>query len=1034
MVLSIDPDRTPEGGSAFRYQATGIGDLDALLPQDPSQGIPGGIRASNTGFFAVVSGAAGTGKSILAMQLACAFASQGKTVIYVTQETFELVDARISTFDRFNLDVKVATMEDKDPASPKTVHVAHLPFGEKEQIAILYNAFHSVRFGGQPENALVCLDNVDVVSDSALLAAAAEHKWAGRGASFASQLHDGKVPHGTFLKMLRAEFAELKLNMCFVVEETRPPGDGEAHSTPEAFAADLLIRLGVTTHGGYRERFLEIVKAKNQFHYRGKHHFAIVSRDGGGRHDSAPRAYGIVIAPSVASQLSMVRARAGNPIDASTPVELDIEGLLPDKGKLKLNPGSVSVLVSDQGVKATRIAITLANSQEARACYISFANTSEQLESLQLSSDVRLHHFPPEHISASKLMWDISTGLRSDADKGTNLVIVDHVFELQKRYPLINDPKHFLAALMELFRKLRLVAVVVDTVDVALGEDPIEKSVAAGLADNVFVLRRVEFRSRPHMVFSVAKLLTSDDREKRLVDRIWGLEDTGRELVASETFDTFKNVLSGDPVPVRFALTLYQDQSKSPFHDYLERTAQALTHTFGESIDVRYYGPDDYARVQTFLSLARSSQRADCHIIAVDEFWLHQLLDEDLLEDITDYVGDIGDRNAYVTGAHDLALHQLGRSPSRWYAVPSRNNVGVLCYDPQLLKSLLELLGDEHSELKQRVEAWRNGTETTLRWTDLLDLRKVFLTNAQHFKFEQHGAPRFFTFCRDQLQSSASFLLELALSFDPDRHILNGKREDAPAQSLRNDRSLWSKTLELVLDLLCDEELNDICDNASRPTADEPHALFSRQWFSTYGTLRASRGQPWCGRLEFRSLPVGARKTPTPVSGAWYVGILKGSISVQAGVHILRHFTSVENELFKLNNLIGLPIRSPFYDSQLDDGPTPTAEPDDAALTNAPANFGLPYARRFSELARRQEGANPEVLLENYPFYRIRVANYEHAAAVAWRAVRNLAREYLALEQAERPAKRQALIENALSRARAEYKALGLAKSRERAQ
>ena len=296
------------------------------------------------------------------------------------------------------------------------------------------------------------------------------------------------------------------------------------------------------------------------------------------------------------------------------------------------------------------------------ARYVSLANDEEQLKILSLCVDspdearvVKVLHVPPEHISASKLMWDIHTEL-----KGASVVVLDHVYELQKRYPLVTDPKHFLAALMALFRKLKLVALVVETVDVALGRDPVEKSVAAGLGDNVFVLRRVEFRSRPHMVFSITKLLTAEESEKKLVDRIWALEDTGVALEARETFDTFKNVFSGDPVPVRFALTLYQDESCSPFHAYLERTAQALKHTFGDSIDIRYYGPDDYARVQTFLSLAKRSHRADCHILALDEFWLRQLLEEDLLEDITQYVGDMGKRDAYVTGAHDLALLQRG--------------------------------------------------------------------------------------------------------------------------------------------------------------------------------------------------------------------------------------------------------------------------------------------------------------------------------------------------------------------------------------
>ncbi|HKY38386.1 MAG TPA: hypothetical protein VJN18_20725 [Polyangiaceae bacterium] len=115
--------------------------------------------------------------------------------------------------------------------------------------------------------------------------------------------------------------------------------------------------------------------------------------------------------------------------------------------------------------------------------------------------------------------------------------------------------------------------------------------------------------------------------------------------------------------------------------------------------------------MQTFLSLAKRSHRADCHILALDEFWLRQLLEEDLLEDITQYVGDMGKRDAYVTGAHDLALLQRGtrdnqgKDLERWFAVPTRNNVGVLCYDPDLLEGLLELC-DPKDPLVTRVQDW----------------------------------------------------------------------------------------------------------------------------------------------------------------------------------------------------------------------------------------------------------------------------------------------------------------------------------------
>ena len=78
----------PDPVATLEYQPTGIADLDALLPDRKAEG-GGGFRASQSGFFTVISGAAGTGKSILAMELACAFAGHERTAIYVTQDAYD---------------------------------------------------------------------------------------------------------------------------------------------------------------------------------------------------------------------------------------------------------------------------------------------------------------------------------------------------------------------------------------------------------------------------------------------------------------------------------------------------------------------------------------------------------------------------------------------------------------------------------------------------------------------------------------------------------------------------------------------------------------------------------------------------------------------------------------------------------------------------------------------------------------------------------------------------------------------------------
>jgi len=1049
---------------------TGIPSLDLLLN--------GGIHFHRkAGLFGIIVGATATGKSVLGMQLCCRFIIEGivndkhRSAVYISQEPPELVAARIAqSFQHFRCGIEQWTANNPpfeivchDGTSGFAdrggqFHLCHLKFNPRLQQAFLEEIFTlGGRLSGEGwERLLVCLDNIDAIHDAALSGQDLGDYEAPEGPSGGNdrenpfgfgyrKFYEQRTGDLNFFRRLRERCAQQGINAILIFEEKPAQGYNpelfDISTTPEAYAADVVIRLGLTTHQiGFRERFIEIVKAKNQFYYRGKHPCSVVSLLGGDR--PGPEALGLVVYPSVTAQLSWLKRirdhREQGKNDRATGSTLASNGgkyvlgidSLDDRIQRYVRAtgaqnaaesatgtagyiidGSCSVLVSDLDAKATEIALHFALSSSP-AVFISTLHEVKDLERIAgrfdklraaLGNGKRVFRFfPTEHISGAKLLRDIDhlifeARLRKEDSQEPVTVVLDNVFELRSKFPLVVSGESFLMALFELFRVRRVTCLVVDTVRAGEARNPIEVSVAAGLADNVFLLRHVEFQSRPHHVFSVLKLLGA-----RTPELLWDLdertEDGKVSLEAADTFALYTNVLSGRPEPIPITLTLYMDQKDSPFHNYLLGQVQALQESFGPNIKARLYGPDEYAKVQATLTSADTHQRAECHVVALDEFWLEKLIRDDALEDVAELMGMIDKtgeyvRTQYVSAAHDMVLYNRAFHPrpgkqqkpfdsNVWYAVPARNNCGVLCCNPLLVKEVSQAVG---GELHQKTSAWLDRNEQHgFAWTDLMALREK-----HEDKRRQHPErypPAFFSFCMDQAESCVSFVLELALSFGLRKELITH-------DGVFHFDRFPSKAIQTLFSLLSYPDIATIAAGLFRLPQDEPAALFTRQWVSTLGCLRTRREEGSTGDrflgLEAFELPWGPdRDHPTPVSGTWYAGILKGSVAVEAGARVINQFTSVADELYKLSNCIGLPVRRLFYDPGGDRKASP---------------FALPYQRVYSRLAevqhkvlehpeKQNEEYEREILQGDCPFYRMVIADYSCVAPILWRMIVRVAR------------------------------------------
>ncbi|NLH16861.1 MAG: hypothetical protein GX455_09800 [Phycisphaerae bacterium] len=1045
----------------MEYIPTGIQGLDDLLNQE-------GIACpENDGFLGLILGSAGTGKSILALEMCCRFAeenskkpdnagnSQKRCAIYLSREPFQVVSKKIiNGFNYFHseTDKKPDLVEEIGLLKPGGVFIAHLGYGYEDQEGLLRNIFDRARqitAGKSGPDVLVCIDSANIIREAAMAKVFYSQKEETPQVDLLSRDRLLDAYNADFFLRLHDNIARRRVHTFLVLEE-KGGGNALISTRADVYAADIVIQLGIRNYPiQYRERVLEIIKAKNQYYYRGQHHFSIVGQTGkmggtGGRLGEKER--GIVIYPSVATQLSKLARdkekysledKIGFTLgisDLDTKIQQEIQSVK-DQGYIRY--GTNSVLVSDLDIKATEIGLHFAMGAPCGALYLSLMHKEEDLietaerfygdiaERLEAElpngqPKIKLCYLPPEHISEHKLLRDIDELIkanRSEMRKTSDgkrilsqyAVVLDNVFELQCKYPMLGDVRHFLAALFELFRIRRVTALVVDTVEAGESRNPLEQSFVAGLADNVFLLRHVEFRSRPHRVFSVLKLVGGGTP-----DTLWDLDEEiekdGKgitKLVARDTFALCKNVLSGKPEPINIRITLYQDEKGSPFDQYLTTRKDLLRQHFGQNVKIELYGAEAHAKVQSLLTLPGAPQFVDCQIVALDEFWLHRLIKEKRLEDLSTYFPKDDpewDWTQYVSAAHDIALYQnKPENTKEWkawfsqrFAVPARNNCGILCFQPTLVKQVFA--GSSCESIVKRLV--KDSQARSISWDDLLKLKKEYQRILECKPVGEDYPEVFFTFCMDQIESCVCFLIETILgTVKPRRdirYILDIlKRPDSVKQQRRFviGRKI-ARGIRRIFELLGKDDIALLSQGRFRTFEEEPRALFCRQWMSTLGCLKE------IGKKEYRNyfrtlepfeLPIGKSESALPVSGTWYLGILKGSIAVKTGVELIKQFTSITDEIYKLDHCIGMPVRKRFYDSGLG------------------AVFRLPYAEVYSEIAKVQKSflsdpANSDesnryiqvVHTGEKMFYRTLIDNYPLGSAVLWRMLVRTAKEFLA--------------------------------------
>jgi KaiC/GvpD/RAD55 family RecA-like ATPase len=300
-----------------------------------------------------------------------------------------------------------------------------------------------------------------------------------------SSLDDGGSVRAA-LHQIRDHLAARNLHGVFVIET--PGGSGDlATFTAAEYAADVILQLGYHAFGDqFKERSIEITKARHQFYYRGTHHFSIVGRNEGRlRGARGQRPPGIHVYPSVPTLLSHLAYRDDGGVPApATSVPFGL-------ADLSIPAGSVCGLIGPPRRVTTAhwLALRFLLAEEGHGLLVSFRESEADLRAIArrwfpAADAERLHvlSFAPEYLSTGKFLKDVHDGVENLRAQGRNVrrAALWGLGHLRWAFPLLYDARMLLPWMAAFFRQERISSLFVEATKPANGGAPATTDSSAG--------------------------------------------------------------------------------------------------------------------------------------------------------------------------------------------------------------------------------------------------------------------------------------------------------------------------------------------------------------------------------------------------------------------------------------------------------------------------------------------------------------------------------------------------------------------------
>jgi len=298
-------------------------------------------------------------------------------------------------------------------------------------------------------------------------------------------------------------------------------------------------------------------------------------------------------------------------------------------------------------------------------------------------------------------------------------VLLNRVSQVQSAWPLVADPTVLVSNLAKLCTSRSVELMIID--------DTGEQSETSGhiasrwqsIGRNIIRLRRVPVHGSEVVGMELVRTNGTNVKATRPMElRVHRLsaEQAGRDgrsggllgegtaprdfaLDAADAFRGYTGVFGGKPQRCRITVDLVYDRENTP----LERDTRSMARnleTLMEDININVLGPDKRPGVNSALSNLAGVSHDRCHVVSIDEIWLHRMLGgkgssglvafthDDLRRILPHHMTDSIEKQGgfyqenvkrhFVTQAFTMATRKAQKEGESLCAVPFRHNWGVL--------------------------------------------------------------------------------------------------------------------------------------------------------------------------------------------------------------------------------------------------------------------------------------------------------------------------------------------------------------------
>jgi KaiC/GvpD/RAD55 family RecA-like ATPase len=749
---------------------------------------------------------------------------------------------------------------------------------------------------------------------------------------------------------------ETGTNILFVVEDATGisgTDDTVQLETPQClpfaeYVADIIIRLSTQRKYHYCQRYIEVTKSRMQREQRGEHAFSIRCGEG------------IRVYPSAASVHARILPRRTDPIEGGCKFGVrDIDSMLGDSGlytsdiislrgpsgSFKSAFGLCFLLSQESGTaglrdRSTSLLFTVGESIAGSRHFLRYRyyptrsknRAPVRLQDLARDGDcsgrhsnkLRIIGLPSGHITAGAVLQRIEREIERVRATGNRVhrVMISNIGEWESSSPFIREDRTFATTLIELLRSENISCVLICHEGHREAEETLVDRVIEN-SDCVFQFDRFEFRGLRRVAFRISR---TRDMQHRL-ESFEVLNKGGLLELAPSCSLLRLHGSQGEVSPVPIRLFLHAESTMQSQYNRSVKSAISAVLSQRTELDSQ-----ERLYVRTLMGVGEMSAVDELQLLQLDEYQLglRGSGESSGYFSLYEFPGSLWDNEQWShmclgSAREGIAVIESGKvTPSEQETVPTRRvksfhavpylvNIGLLAYRQDCFPSGFP---NDWEQISRCSWLWRQ---------ERLAARNPDIGNhaSRSERCENwKNADLFFDFTKGTNENYVCMFLEILLSLGIEPNVTTGEcciRQWLNTPAAKKAAGIfWELSHEAHMrdgGTAAIAKMSEIQEDEykARNFSVSRKAIVWRHW---YTTLNQMLHEMFCAKgeaLECSPIEVTMLPKDRMIAGEWYLGIPAYSAAPEVGLQLMKFMTSRDAELNRVRLGVGLPTRADFY-------------------------------------------------------------------------------------------------------------------------